>query len=533
MPIHRFRSSIAAGLFTLLISGVLHADPPAPDDDANVGQSPPSHPGLIREGTYIDSDGSVREYDREYELRRDHRDPHVWRTWREMAIGLALLSTGYWLGLDRQVADWDNPRPEQRFDGTAWRTDNNALSVNFALHPAGGGVAYAWARAYHHSVPAAAAYGFLSQFIWEFVLEFKEKVSVNDMIVTPTSGIPIGEFFHKLGLYLDTATHPSTATEVAQWSMGTAVQVDRWLDGRDHAEPRAHDSLGLTTDIWHDFTLGGEVHQVRDAAGAGHLVYRTSAAGQLVSIPGYLRPGRFSRSFWRADVASASLGFEASEHWVGATFAADTLLFGHHAQDIAGYRKPVRGQAFTAGASMAFTYLDSRANNSIEKYGAFHFPGPGMDVHFFAPDFQLDLTARASFDYVGITVLDAFQDWQLENPHERAKGILRHQDYLYAFGASGRLAGRLRFGPFRFDGLLLYGQYRSQDGCNRWQEKVTADIPGGTELLRARGGIQVEPPGSPIAVGYSTEYRRWKTWLDYLHRRADISTSGLYISADF
>ena len=509
---------VTLGLCALLASTAASADP---------------EPQPIRDGTYIDTDGSVRDVDEELERRIDHRDAHVWRTWREMVIGLSVLSVGYWLGMDRQVADWDNPRPEQRLDGTAWRTDNNALSVNFALHPAGGGVAYAWARAYHHNVYGAAAYGFLSQFIWEFVLEFKEKVSVNDMIVTPTAGIPIGEFFHKLGLYLDSAQKPGTGTQIAQWSLGAGVQVDRWLDERDHEVPRARDSLGMTSDIWHDFTASGEAHWASRENGTGHPLARTAIDARLVSIPGYLKPGRFSRSFWNADVTSAQLGFEVSEHYVGATFAADTLIFGQHTQNIEGSSRPVRGAAFTSGMSVGFSYLDSLANDVIEKWGALHMLGPGMDLHLLAPGFRLDLSGRASFDYVGITVLDAFQIWHEENPRLRSKGILRHQDYLYAWGGSERLSGRLRLGPLRLDGLLVYGQYRSQDGLNRWQEKVEHDTKGGTELLRYRYGLQIQPPCSPMAMGISNEVRLWKTWLDYLHRRARVDTWGMYFTADF
>ena len=95
-----------------------------------------------------------------------------------------------------------------------------------------GGAVYSIARANHHYPATAFGYSFLASFLWEFVLEFKEKVSVNDVIVTPGTAVPIGEFFYKLGLYLDTAADPSTGAAIAQWSLGTGVAFDRALDGR-------------------------------------------------------------------------------------------------------------------------------------------------------------------------------------------------------------------------------------------------------------------------------------------------------------
>jgi hypothetical protein len=118
----------------------------------------------------------------------DTLDPHHLRSWVEMMAGLGVGAVSYWLMQDRNIADWDNPTPEERFNGSAWRMDNNSLGVNFIAHPFTGGFAYSVARANHHGVLTSFAYASMFSFIWEFVLEFKEKVSVNDLIVTSPTG---------------------------------------------------------------------------------------------------------------------------------------------------------------------------------------------------------------------------------------------------------------------------------------------------------------------------------------------------------
>ncbi|HYP88304.1 MAG TPA: DUF3943 domain-containing protein, partial [Polyangiaceae bacterium] len=109
--------------------------------------------------------------------------PHHARSFLEMGAGLALGTGGYWLLMNRNVADWDNPRPLSRFDGSAWVLDNNSIGVNFLGHPLTGGLSYSFARANHQSVAGSFGYSFLTSFVWEFLIEFKEKVSVNDVIV--------------------------------------------------------------------------------------------------------------------------------------------------------------------------------------------------------------------------------------------------------------------------------------------------------------------------------------------------------------
>jgi hypothetical protein len=131
---------------------------PGVDPPCGGTEPPPQGSRSPAAGQYVDTAGAVRDFDVEYARQLETRPAHQVRTWTMMAGGLTALSLGHWLGMDRQVADWDNPRPQQRFDGTAWRTDNNALSVKHILHPMAGGLAYSFARANHHAVAGSAAY---------------------------------------------------------------------------------------------------------------------------------------------------------------------------------------------------------------------------------------------------------------------------------------------------------------------------------------------------------------------------------------
>ena len=542
----------SAALCVGLVAGVSHAEPTA---QAGGSTEPTERTGAsgAKRGNYVDADGSLRSADRAYERVGRTREPHHLRSWAEMGVGLGVGAVIYWVGLERNAPDWDNPRLEHRFDGTAWRLDNNSLPVNFALHPLVGGAAYAFARGNHHSVATAAGYTFLTSFIWEFAFEFKEMVSVNDVLVTPVAGIPVGEFFHKLGLYLGSAERPSSATQVAQWTLGTGVQLDQALDGTSGPPPLARDSLGMTSDIWHDFESDYEFHFARGVGPNEYAMQRLGLRGRLVSIPGYLRPGSFGRFFHRADLASFELRGEASARGGGVAMAADTLLLGYHDQQLHGARLPTRGHASTVGLSVAYRFFESEANDFAgqigtvyvlepgvdynvhkynEQFSAVHLPGPALDWHVLARGVRLEVSARAHPDFAGVGAL-AYSDWANANPRERGKAILLKQGYFYGWGGSGELSGRLTLGPQLMQGAVFYGRYRSQEGLERQPEKLTVDVPAGADVHFCRGSLRLQPSDLPVAFGVSAAVRRWDSWVGGFRRQTRMLSRGLHASVRF
>lgn len=484
-------------------------------------------------GSYLDTDGTIREVDAEYD--RLHRPPapqHYARSFIEMGIVLGVLTIGYWSMPHAMAEDWDDPQFWRRLDGSAWRTDNNALPLNFLFHPLGGAYAHAGARANHHNVPTAAALGLLSSFLWEFVFEYREFVSVNDLIVTTAAGIPIGEFLHKLGMYLDTSRRPSRAMKATQWTLGHAVRRDRAFDGRPAPEPPARDSLGLSSDIAHDFWFFSSVHFGRTPESGNFGVYRLGFEGSLVSIPGYQKPGRFRKFFTNADVTSATVVLEGSEHGPGGFVATDTILLGMHAQSIVGTTERAQGVAATIGPAMAYRYLDSSAGGVREQLGAVHLLGPALDWHARAPGMRFDFSARAFVDYAGVHS-HAYPQWLEAYPDEVGKHITRNRGYFYAWGRSGEVSGKIDLGPFRLHGATFYGKYRSQDGLNRFQERITVDVPLRTNVLHVRAGLQLRPTKLPLSLGISAEARRWESRAGEFRAREHVLTRGFEASLRF
>lgn len=534
----RGRRSIIAGATTAALM-LAHINP------AQAAPAPTAVSGAEGQGTT--SDEGADEPDEWQPADQDRYPEHHVRSLLTMGSVLAVWSVLYWLMMDRNVADWDNPKPLERFDGRAWRLDNNSLPVNFIAHPLMGGGSYSLARANHHHSATSFGYSFLSSFLWEFVLEFKEKVSVNDIIVTPGTGVPVGEFFYKLGMYLDTARNPSTGMVIAQWMLGTGVALDRTLDGRPAPQVRNRDNLGLSRAIWHAFALHSGVDFVTTPTTPGAARSHAGFQGKLVTIPGYLREGNLARPFYNAEVSDFKIAAEASEHGAGLIMSADTLVAGYHEQQLTASAQKTYGHAVTIGASMAFRYLQSKANDysqfreaaalpqpawdhhvpkTSEQFSAFHMPGAAVDWHLFAGDVSLSLSGRAHPDFVGLGA-PAFYDWASANLQEKGKHILHRQGYFYGWGGSWELAMILGLGPMHLAGNVFRGSYWSQDGLDRHVERISVDVPASGHLLFYGGSVGIQPLSLPLSLQAEFGVRQWYSRVAEFERRDWSASRGL------
>lgn len=478
----------------------------------------------------------------------DHEKPpaHHARSFLEMGVGLALGTSGYWLLMNRNVADWDNPRPEQRFDGSAWVLDNNSLWVNYVGHPLTGGLTYSYARANHYGVATSFGYSFLTSFLWEFLLEFKEKVSTNDVIVTPGAGLPIGEFFHKLGMYLDSGDGSSSAVDALRWTLGSGIALDRKLDGRAPPRVLRRDNLGFTRQIWHEFAGSYGVTAVSTPGRDDLVRYSAGLSARLVTLPGYLGGTSFGRPFCRAEISDFSLVTEASGYGPGLRLSGDTIVAGYHAQSMQREGTAVQGAAVTLGTSLGYEYFRSAANryqsteealaqpepklkyhvpSRREQWAAFHLPGIAADFRGIFSGGGLSVSGRAAPSF-GSLGAPAFYDWTAANLSEKSKHILHRQGYFYGWGLATSLAARLALGPLRAGFELSYATYAAQDGWDRHPEQLTVDVPVQGDVLMYQGSLGVAPT-PPLSLALELGVRRFRSQAGGFERAARAVERGV------
>lgn len=418
---------------------------------------------------------------------------------RLIAAGEELLALGvgvtwYWLDRERNVADWDIDSIEQRFSVDSIRFDSNAFPINWLWHPLSGAAYYGLPRANGLSLAGSAGYAFVTTLVWEYGLEFREKVSINDVITTPITGIATGEFLSRLALYLNRAPGGSTRRQRAfGWLLG-ATQAMHDLGYRD-AQSSAdvpRDSLGYDARIAHRFLA---------SIGVAYMTPReldlTSGAtldleGELFAMPGYLTADRIRRGFADANRSSMSLRTVIGGDVFGIELRADAILFGFHEQHMRGGEGERRGHAITVGSHLAYLYRRDELPGFTDALGATGLPGLALEVDVVRPRLRFHLGGRLEGQFAGVHA-SAHESWAAANPGLRTKTVLRRYDYFYGWGLGARIAATLEIPHLALEAGVFHGRYRSQEGLDRNQEAVTADVAAHDRALDLELRLRVRP----------------------------------------
>jgi hypothetical protein len=468
--------------------------------------------------------------------------PHYWRAAIEMAVALGGGTAWYWIDRERQVADWDYPSWEQRLNLEAWRFDNNPFGINFIWHAMSGANFHFWSRANDLSLLASTGFGFATSMSWEYFLEFREKISINDAMVTTGSGVAIGEFVHWLGRYLNSApAGERRGRRTARWTAGFPRAFHDRLDGRPPWRGNAPaDELGFRSDIWHRFdfsyalSLGRAVVQQGDSEAVRQSPTFEQARfdGRLVALPGYLRPGRLCQFFRDGNVPSLRLSVTTDNDDTGVDLLADTVLLGQIWQDIPHADQPGVGRSVILGTSIAYQYRRERWGIWEDRLGILHFPGLALDADFVGRRWRARIGARGHGDFAGLHALP-YERWKEANPDVQEKTILRKQGYYYGWGLSGRLSGELWLPRLGLGGSVGYGRYYSQEGYDRSQEDVTADVEASDSVLDYEVWLRVVPFGRRSYLDLHLGHQARRAELGGFRAEQDLRRYGLRLGYAF
>jgi hypothetical protein len=466
------RAPAVVALAVLLAAGApapAHAEPAAPPPTA----SPPA--GL-----------DEPDWELAYARLVDRPAPRYLRaTFWEIAF-LASGTIWYWADRERQVADWDFPSLRQRLTFEAWRFDNNPFPINFAWHPIDGGYYHAVARANDLGLWPSVGIAFATSMAWEWALEFREKVSINDVIVTTGAGTALGETIHWLGRYFESAPDPRWWHGVARWTVGLPRTLHHAIDGR--ATLRAGttpDALGLSSDIWHRFrvALGGARARPAgdDATAPGREVLHLAelrVTAELAGIPGYLTARRLRRAFAEGNLTSLDLAVTLGEEAIGLDLRSDAILTGWHRQDLDGGV----GRATTVGLGLGYDYRRELLGPWTDRLALMHLPGLAVDHHRLGRRQHLRGRVRLGPDFAGLHAA-AYPRWRAAHPDGVEKTILRRHGYYYGWGGSLRADVEWATRPLTVGVAAVLAAYASVDGLDRSQENVTVDVDAADRLL--------------------------------------------------
>jgi hypothetical protein len=395
------------------------------------------------EGYYLDPARGPAPFEPEYErwFGESRRPARYGRAAIELAGVLAVGTSYYWIVSDPNKQDWDYIDLRDRSLHVEVKFDNNMFRTNFLLHSLAGTMSYWLSRANGLDVYRSSAAAFLSSAMFEFVLEWLEKPSINDLVTTPLAGVAAGEFFFHLGDYLNSAFgHDNAVQRVLAYSIGAPQGINSAMEGTD-APLGTRDALGYSAAYWHKFSVGYGIADVANDRGAQGTVHDLLFDAKLVAMPGFLQPGRFSINFDQGNFTEARLRTSIAngllqdvDLWFGSN------LVGHYRQNYTGSPNALVGSGAMLAASVDMRYVDRWLLNRRDQFAMFHFLGPSGKVWFgLGGGLMAQAEARLHLDFAGVTS-PAYKQLVAQHGPEGTKTVLQLQDYYQGFGGSGRFA---------------------------------------------------------------------------------------------
>ncbi len=496
--LHRKRSLAAFGLAVTLATTAL-AQPPA------VRVERPVDPG---EGWWEDRLGQVRPFEQSYaDWSPERYEARPWRAAAEMLVLLGLGTAWYWVKKDQNIVDWDYPSLEDRiltFD--AVRFDNNLFVTNHILHPAAGSAYYGFSRVNGLSPFASIGYSFATSAAFEFGLEVLEKVSINDLIYTPLGAWASGEWFFQLGDYLNSGPRDGPwGNRLAAYTLGSPRYLHDAWDGAPPPRPLPLDNLGLSTAFWHRFGVTYGLSGVDNDHGQSGVVHDVLLEGELIRMPGHLRPGQFERAFGEGNFVDmrTRMSFD------GTGFADLDIFF---SADIAGYyhqrfeRAPggISGQAWSGAVNSQGRFVDRWLLSRRDGYAVAHLPGPALRGWIAHGPMLLRLSATAHLDFAAIRALP-WDRWVGLYGSDGVKTVLQKESYYYAHGSSANAQVVLSHGTTELGLRGFFGHYESIEGLDREQETVYRDVHDADQILEGAAWLGHTTPGAPIHLRVTGE----------------------------
>ena len=424
--------------------------------------------------------------------------PNYLRPALEIGAGLGAASLWYFLD-ERNVLDWDSPSARERLNGEAWRFDSNTFALNSVWHPLAGTGMYALARGNRLNVLPSFLYTFAGSTAWEYVIEFNEKISINDMLVTPLGGLALGEFFHKLALHLSDAAPRGASQQALAWTFGLSVHGHRTLDGLESSsEARA---------LWKDLSFGYGFGIV-DAVGEPRALatHTLGFSGTFSSLAGYRRPGSVERWFYDAEIASFDLDVDFSARGAGVDVFGETRLVGYHTQALAGPAKLPQGVFANGAVGVAYAYGSTRAFGFDDRRGLLLFPGFTGEVGARHGALHYAAALRAYPSFGGMSA-PSYESWRREVPDARTKTVLEREGYVYGWGFHGGLRASVGYHALELRCELEADHLSSIEGLDRAQERVEVDPHVVERSLRSTASLGATDFAGSLELWLSFEKR--------------------------
>lgn len=390
-----------------------------------------------------------------------YRNPQEKHYVRAGVEELGLIGAGlgyYFLQQQQNSIDWalgyDWLSFRQKLTCEACALDTNGFETNFVTHPLAGTLYYIAARGNRLSVLESLGYALTMSTLWELLGEFRERVSVNDSIVTPLAGLAIGESTTQLGAFFDRGCDTG-ANRVLGAVFGPSKSIHDALDDAVLARSLDCDEHGFTRRGAHRFRFWAGVASVWPTVpGPALNELRFGLDAGVTHVDAVGRPGRGWAVFSDGNLSSldARVALEStyvSDFRIGAHVVPAGLYYtnlGASSGGALGGREVMLGLLVGSEYSL---HRQVRPAGAWDRIFVVDAPASRFSFAWQAGAVRLDITLDGGATFAGVTTF-ALGRLRAGFEREELASVTKAHGYSHALGFA--LAPRMRL---RLDGAEL------------------------------------------------------------------------------
>jgi len=183
---------------------------------------------------------NIDGYEFNYVIKRSPTYRAV-RTTTEILLACGLGVANYYATKHENMVDWQykyswEDAKQKVKDGWYW--DPNNFNTNTLYHLYAGNTYYQIARSNDYTVLESVAWTVGGSFFWEFIGEWREQVSLNDMIFTPMLGALVGEALIQTTNYIEQVMSPSIFRDLLVLALNPPGWINKKLDSSNSGSIR-------------------------------------------------------------------------------------------------------------------------------------------------------------------------------------------------------------------------------------------------------------------------------------------------------
>ena len=408
---------------------------------------------------------------------------------------------------------WRHPAKNSwdlHFDWTDWRAkmfstrmivlDDDLFATNALAHPFAGAIYYQIARGNGLSPLASLVASFLTSTAWEYLGEWDEKPSTNDLILTPAGGAVIGEATYRLGRMF-AAGSPSMGNCLGALLFSPIATLNEARVCRS-GDRQPTDDFGLPARTWHylSFNLGqayfsfdgGAVSQALDlglgVAIVDHRGYRQPGTGLGASSP-----GEWTELTWENLLSHGGLRglwIHAGGVWWGRYYR------NYAARDETAHRE-TDGWGMMLGLGSTFDFDSRLLPLEWDRVVTAGLGGPMLEYSSRHGGLITRATFNAQYGFSMVTSL-AFPGAAAAYANSTIKSELQENGYYYAQSVTGSATLSLNDEPIEVYLRARGGAYWSINSDDRYQGQITDNFSLHDQRIYLRAAATLRILGGPL-----------------------------------